>query len=541
MSPVATQRLPLHAERPRAAPPQRAPVRARRPVEPLAVWLVAFAAYFAAGLWTTLHLDLILGDAQSRLLHAYDVFHNSPAKLTAIGFYWPPVQTLILLPFAIVKPLATSLVALPLVTAIFGGLLLVVVDRALTLAQVRRVPRLALVAAFGLNPMIVFYSVNGMAELPYLFVLALGLYLLVRWERRPHWADVPLLGVVFAVGVLSRYEVGFWVPLVALAVITTQRRRGARLEQMESSVVTLLAPVTYALLLWSFMSWTITGSPTTWLTDLIPASAPNAGPAHPLAPLTGLRIAVGEQLGLFPLTFLVVPFVYGVAVRRRSSVGVALAFALIVNLASELAILAGTRSTTYLELRYNMRGLPVAMIALAWLLAALPARRRTQAALAATAAIVLTYPVTAYTMHRSNLGQDRVFVDALLHGTKSPTRSSTLQERDFAHYIRTNIHGKDVILTDDSDTFGVVLFDGDPTRYLDRVDFGDKTWYEIRDAVLRAHRPVSPVRYLLVYRGTSLNGDQLGVAAPYLATLQGLPSWVTPVRVSHDYALYRLR
>ena len=69
------------------------------------------------------------------------------------------------LPLAAIKPLATSLVALPLTSAVFGGLLLVVIERLLGLTGLSRPRRYALVAAFGANPMIAFYASNGMAEI----------------------------------------------------------------------------------------------------------------------------------------------------------------------------------------------------------------------------------------------------------------------------------------------------------------------------------------------------------------------------------------
>lgn len=507
-------------------------------LEPVLIWAVAFSAYFALGTWLTLHAEVIVGDAQSRLLHAYYVVHNDPGKLTAIGFYWPPLQTLVLIPFAVVRALGTSLLALPLVTAIFGGLLLVVIDRAFVWAGVATKARLALVAAFGLNPMILFYASNGMAEMPYLFLLTLGLFLFVRWEQRPHWADMPLIGIVFALGVLSRYEVGFWLPVVALAVILTQARRGARNAAMESAMTTLLVPFAYALLLWSFLTWAILGNPIAWLTTLIPPAVPGQV-ASTVQSTAGLHRVLVEQFGLFPLTFLLVPLVVVVAVRRQSWVGFGVAAALLVQFVSELLILAGTHSPTYLELRYNMRGIPVAMIALAWVVANASPRSRTPLAVCAVVAMVLTYPITAATMRASELGQDGNFVDAVLYGQKSPGRGVTRQERELGDYIRTHIRGKNAILADDAITFGVILYDGSPSRYFDRIDFGDERWQQVRDEILRTGQGVDSVRYLLVSRAPSLP-DKLASARPYLGAAAGLPPWLTPVRVLPDFALYRV-
>lgn len=536
MSPIAAPPRPFAAVA--EAVEQKRVRSVPRWLEPVLIWVVAFGAYFALGIWLTVHFEIIVGDAQARLLHAYYVVHNDPGKLTAIGFYWPPLQTLILIPFAVVRALGTSLLALPLVTAIFGGLLLVVVDRAFVWAGVATKARLALVVAFGLNPMVVFYASNGMAELPYLFLLTLALFLFVRWEQRPHWADMPLIGTVFALGVLSRYEVGFWLPVVALAVILTQARRGARNAAMESSMTTLLVPFAYALLLWSFLTWAILGNPIAWLTTLIPPAVPGQA-AQTVQSTAGLRRVFVEQFGLFPLTFLLVPLLVAAAVRRQSWVGFGVAAALLVQFVSELLILAGTRSPTYLELRYNMRGIPVAMIALAWLVAGTSPRSRTPLAVCAVVAMVLTYPITAATMHASELGQDGNFVDALVFGQKSPGRGVTRQEKELAQYIRARIPGKNVILADDAITFGVILYDGSPTRYFDRIDFGDERWLQVRDEVLRTGQGVDSVRYLLVSRAPALP-DKLAAARPYLGAAKGLPAWLTPIRVTPDFALYRV-
>src|SRR5262249_25162040 len=116
-----------------------------------AVFGVSFTVYALLGLWTTLHQQVIVGDALARLEHAYAIWWNRPAKLTAIGFYWPPFQTLLLGPFGLLRPLARSLPVLPSARAIFGALLPVGLNRVLARTEIAPRMRPATGAWFGLT------------------------------------------------------------------------------------------------------------------------------------------------------------------------------------------------------------------------------------------------------------------------------------------------------------------------------------------------------------------------------------------------------
>lgn len=437
---------------------------------------------------------MVLGDAEARLEHAFSVLWNDPSKLAAIGFYWPPFQTLVLLPLAAVKPVATSLVALPLTSALFGAGLLVVLDRALTTLELDRWLRWALVAAFGLNPMIFFYAVNGMAEILYLFFLTLGMALFVRWARMPRWHDLPLVGFAFACGVLSRYEVGAWLPLVLVAVVAVLMSRRVAVLQIEAAVLAVVIPVGYALLLWTFLTWEILGDPLGWFKALFPRSAGTTAAAP--EPLGGLILdAVQIHLTLFAPTVFVAALALTVAIRRRSIVGGVLGASLLLNLATTLFILVRSQSTTFLELRYNMRTIPLVLIALGWLLLTVPPARRRLAGFTAVAALVLAIPVTGWTMLTSDhVGAERVFLRALLYDEATDYVD---EQRTVAEFIRARVPGRNRVLTDDAQTFGIALIDGHPERYLDRIDVGDDAWRRIRD------NPVGRVDYFLIRRGGS--------------------------------------
>ncbi|MDX6574010.1 MAG: hypothetical protein QOC86_3166, partial [Gaiellales bacterium] len=153
----------------------------RRPQ--LALFLASFAVYAVIGLKVVVLQHVVVPDAWARLAHAYFVYYNHPPKLTAIGFIWPPLMTLVFLPLAWISPLATSLAALPLTSAFFGAATISVLDRMLTGAGMRRGLRYPLLIAFGLNPMLLFYATNGMSEIVSLFLLTLALQALISWYR----------------------------------------------------------------------------------------------------------------------------------------------------------------------------------------------------------------------------------------------------------------------------------------------------------------------------------------------------------------------
>lgn len=553
MSPLVARPPPLPRllREERRAQTELPPPRRQDWVEPTLVFAFGYALYAGLGLYLVLGVDLVVGDAQSRLAHAYFVWWNDPSKLTAIGFYWPPLQTLVLLPLALIPPLAGSLVALPLTSALFGAGLLVVLERAFAWAGVGRAARLAIVAVFGLNPLYAFYAANGMGEILYLSLLSLGVWIFLRWSRSPHWADLLVVGAALAFGTLARYEVALYVVPLALVIVLVHLRRRDAITQIEASLLALTVPVLYGLLLWAYINSTIVGDPFAFLRAGVPPGLP---PDPAFDNRLGLLVdALATDASIFPLTLIVAATLLAVGARRRDVIAFALASLLLLNVLTTFALLLAARQGYLLELRYSMRSLPLTLLASAWLLAQVSPRRRQLGASALAFLLLLTIPLTGWTMlrHDRELG-DRIstdvvrvrpssrsddFVRAVL-GRPSPvpdTPSKAVDlrsERAMAGYIRSHVHGENAILTDDSRTFGVMLADGDPGRYLDRIDFGERRWLE----VLR--QPVGKVRYvLLVDRPYDL--DRTVVEYPTIGS-GGSPPFLRLVHREGAYRLYRV-
>ena len=471
----------------------------RRHRASLLLYAVAFAFYLALGWYTTIHLHVVVGDAESRLGHAYDVFWNTPAKLAALGFVWPPLMSAVFLPFALVKPLATSLWALPLMSSVFGAALVVTLERALRGAGMSRRQSLPLVAVFGLNPMIAAYASNGMSEILAQWLLTVAVIAFVRWysDRLPR--QLVVVGLFMTLGTLVRYELALWlavlVPALGFMVVEKRRRR----LEFEASAIAVLAPVFYALGVWTALNWAIIGSPFAWLHEETTQTFVFTRVARPesFALPHVLAIVLTENALLFPMLFAVAAALVALAARKRDPMALTLALALLLNVGSTVAIAVASKTPHLYELRFNIRTMPLVLVGIAWLYrAATTTRARSAVFASALVGLALTVPLTWHTMKTYRYQSDeRQFASALATGRDQSQRLAGLDplaDQQMARYVRAHVHGRDAVLTDDAQTFGVVLLSGRPGLFRDRIDHGDSHWLEA------AVHPYRKVRYLLI-------------------------------------------
>lgn len=520
---------PTATASPPALPPRSADLRVTAPsrwprwlpsagvLEALAVFAAFAAVYFLVGYRVVVEDHLVNFDALARLSHAYFVWWNEPPKLASIGFVWPPVQTLIYLPFTAIKPLATSLAALPAASATFMAGTMVVLNRALAVGEIRWYGRYPLLLAFGLNPMIVYYGANGMAEAVYLFFLVSGIYFLIRWELAKQAHMLAFVGVAIALALLSRYEILPFAVVIAagiVAITVAGRVRSGRAQasggaqELEASLVLYLAPIAYAGAAWLFFNWLILGDPLYFLnlgatTADIGASQQDVGglPAQELGPAGVLVYLTKLNLGLFPLTVLVLPALLVTAVVRRDAMSVVLAALVGTNAAVTAILFLQASDPNLLQLRYNMRAMPIALIGAAWLYYVWRPRPARIAIWATTLAVLVgSLAMTWRTMETYTYQyEENVFLRALETGEDQEGNSGIggypigiADEQQTADFITDNIDEGEVILTDDAQTLGVMLLTGRPDDFFDRIDRGDAEWMAALD------EPFGKVDYLLV-------------------------------------------
>ena len=531
----------------------RRPWRERLAQEDTILFVALFAAYLCLGYWVTVRWHVIPGDGLSRLSHAYFALYGDPPKLAAIGFEWPPLDTLVLMPFAVIKPLATSLWALPLSTAAFGAGMIVVLNRALAAADMGRLARYGWLAAFAANPMIAYYSVNGMAEVPYLFFLTLTVYLFLRWYQTGVDGLVILMGLTLSVDFLARFELLAWAPLYFAAVGIVLYGQRATPERMEGTLLATMAPLVFAVMLWCMFNTLIVGDPLHWLkiqTEANIGGAPlGAASPHSLGAILSSVWSVNWRM--FMLAPVVAVALVALAVIRRDVIALILATTVALNAVMTISLLISHPSSDLLRLRYNMRAMPLAVIGAAWLFQR--ARRRwARAAVYATGLALMagSIPLAAGIMKQGRLTYyEDAFVRAVQVRHSQEGSDPNLRrghglgiapEHDMSAFIAARtLHGRHRILTDDTQTFAVMLLTGHPEWFSDRIDHGDARFteelarpYVYEGTPARGHY-VRAYDYFLV----STLSDQDRIALRYRGAASGAVPWLAPVHSSGLYAL----
>ena len=100
-----------------------------------------------------------------------------------------------------------------------------------------------------------------------------------------------------------------------------------------------------------------------------------------------------------------------------------------------------------------------------------------------------------------------------------------------AEYIKQHIHDKNVVLTDNAQTYGVILLNGQPQVFWDRIDKGDAKWNSV------LNDPWGKVKYMLVaYNPRS--GDLIQRHYPQINA--GTVPGITPVFRTDRYVLARV-
>jgi hypothetical protein len=515
-------------------------------IETLALFGVSFAAYAALGYRIVVQQHVVVFDALSRLAHAYFVWHNQPPKLAAVGFVWPPLSTIVFLPFAAIKPVATSLAALPLTSAVFGAALLCVLNRIFQLAEMSRLQRALLLLAFAVNPLILFYATNGMSEIVYLYFLVAGVYFFFKWylERVP--SSLILAAVCFSAGILSRYEVITWALVLTGVVVLALIRQHVSRTELEGTMIAYLAPISYGVSLWLFFNWLILDDPLFFLRNQAPggtrrpgevdASLTTGGDPIPAADVAARIVDLNVQL--FPLTVVVLVALVGLFLVRRDLMSFTIATLISLNAAFTGILIYVSKAESYIQLRYNMRAMPLALVGVAWLyLLARDRGRRALVVAGAFAVMVSSLPLTWHTMKTFEIQyMEQAFTRALATwddqegtGSRGGYGVGIAAQRDAAERIKQLVDGRNSILTDDAQTFSVMLLTGRPGLFFDRIDRGDQEWLEVLG------NPWGRVPYVFVSTG----GDDF-VRLSYPGIVDGTAPGFTTVFKTEGFVLARV-
>lgn len=454
----------------------------RRRWESLAIFSFFSLAYIWFGYWLVVQMHVVSFETLDRLNRSLMVWHNEPPKLSAIGFDYPPLTTLLISPLTLFPGVARSLAIVPVASALFAAATMVVLNSMLRRAQVQTALRYAVLLALGANPLVLLYGAGGSRHFIWISLVVAAVGALFAWYVTADIRFVMIAGLCFSVATLCGYSSLVWFALGALMIGSVLSRLGARGEEVEGTTVGYAAPTAYVIALWTAFNLILLSDPFAWITNSSDAAAAN-GVEHfslvELAQYTGQLVLYGA-----PLAIVVLPALIFTGFRNNG-------FALWLAVMLAAAILAPAASVALgltdapMLMRNALPILLFSVIGAIWVARSAGSQNAVVSALL-VAVLIGSIPWTFHAMKTyryQNL--EAAFANAIStqesqEGAITPGGGTigVVSEQAMADYIRANIATESSILTDNAQTYGVMLLTGDPALFFDRVDKSDGPWQE---------------------------------------------------------------
>lgn len=223
------------------------------------VWLVALTVtlYVAGGLQ---HLDALSREAVVCEGVCRELLSKTTEGRQALvsSVWWAPMPFLLRLPFAALTSTQVLPLASLLVSALFGAVSLLFLERVLDAWKVPAV-RWTMVLAVAIHPAYVSRCCDGSSGTTVVFLALVCAYGLVRWVARRQLRYLVYLSLAAALMVVTSFEMWPWLlvmyalMLIDLAAMATSR------QHKEAITIMAFLPVAYAIGLWSLMNWLIMG------------------------------------------------------------------------------------------------------------------------------------------------------------------------------------------------------------------------------------------------------------------------------------------
>jgi hypothetical protein len=234
-----------------------------------AVFLSCFGINFAVAWLLDMKYRAFVDDAFSHMANGFYILYSRDQHIAAVGFVWPPLQsiadTILLLGNHLWPALSHNDMAGSLVSALAMAGAAFQLAASLREWGAGRFPRLFLTACFALNPMILLYAGNGMAEGLYVFTLVASTRYLMRWIRSGDLRSLAYSSIALACSYLVRYESVGSLALASLVVgvVSFSRADGPRKSKIKTGLSDLMifaAPGIITIAGWAVASYVIVGS-----------------------------------------------------------------------------------------------------------------------------------------------------------------------------------------------------------------------------------------------------------------------------------------
>lgn len=491
------------------------------------------ALYFAAGYLLVMRYNLFEGDFASRVANAGYVIMSRDRHLSAIGFVWNPLPSLVEIPILLFTPiwpdLRTHGLAGVLQSAVFmAGSVMVVrgiaVDRGVSTGW----RRIALVG-FAFQPMIILYGGAGMSEAAETACLLWCARHLMRWADQRRTQALAWAGIALGAGYLARYEVvPAAVGICAFVAVLSARLAAdkSRFTAAAANVVIVMFPIATAAGIWALSSWVINH-------ELFAAFSSQYSNKRQVADAiarhgmvrdspTAWVVISARLLGMQPFAGIAAAaaVAYGLIARKPVTLAPVVVFGPVIVFAAWGQYTA----TTFGLFRYFILAIPlVTCIALAvWAPAetstgsgSLQTRANRYAAALLCASIVVGFPVTVRAMLNrgiANFPLQAGFASLLdprgYPPQEIPERQMMVADRVMAAYLDLLQLPDGAVLMDSAYAWGPWLSSAHPTQFVVNSD------YDFKAAL---NRPwVHQVKYFLVSNPANTDADAINVRYPTL-------------------------
>ncbi len=223
-----------------------------------------FAATMASVLYGALawylvgELGLTTSEAVARTVRVGLIWDGFQTSLVAFGFDRPPLLTALAVPFGGIDSLREHGLTAALTTAAGSGVSVFVAGTLARSAGLTSGASVLFVAAFALNPLLVYAGVLGLPEMVYASLMLVAIWQFGEWVERRDVASVVVIGVIVGVAFLLRYNVLVVAAVAGWAFWWVGREQERETYEEETARATALAfavPVVFVVGLWTLVAW----------------------------------------------------------------------------------------------------------------------------------------------------------------------------------------------------------------------------------------------------------------------------------------------
>jgi hypothetical protein len=492
---------------------RRTPDITRRPLESLGVFLAFTGFYIWFGYWLVVKMHVVGFETLDRLNRALMIWHNDPAKLSALGFDYPPLATLLVSPLAIFPVVTSSLVAVPIASAVFGGLTMLALNTTMRRAQLVAPLRIGVLITLGANPLFLLYASGGARQFIWIAFVVVAMGAMVAWYITADVRYVMLAGLAFSVGALSGYASLLWFVLTALMIGAILAKLGADGTEVEGTTIGFAVPTAYVIAIWTVFNLILLSKPLYWIT-----AASDGGGTDP-GTFTGVELIQDTaSLVLYgaPIAIVALPVLIFMGVARNNLLALWLGILVAAAIVAPALSVALHLTDSPMQMRNALPILLFSVIGAIWVARSSESNNAIVGAVLIVLLLVsIPWTFQAMKSYRyQNLESNfaaAVSTRESQEGAKTLSGATvgTVAEQAMADYITANITDRNTILTDNSQTYAVMLLTGRPDLFVDRVDKSDGPWKKI------AEDPARYVNSMLI--STTSSSDLLAQMYPNAA------------------------